>query len=96
MFLLMVQLQQLAIESENTSKVPQQTSSLRGQFIYVILQGHLGTCYELFQMKRDTFVFLCNVLQGGYLEDSHAIRVEEAVQYFYLIVGHKAGYVGCT
>jgi hypothetical protein len=45
MFLLMVQLQQLAIESENTNKVPQRTSSLRGhQFIYETLHGHPGTC----------------------------------------------------
>jgi hypothetical protein len=44
MFLLMVQLQQLTIEFENTNKVPQWTSSLRGhQFIHEILHGHPGT-----------------------------------------------------
>jgi hypothetical protein len=40
-------------------------------------------------MKRDTFVPLCNVLGGGYLEDSHAVRVEKVVAIFCLIVGHK-------
>jgi hypothetical protein len=92
MFLLMVQLQQLTIESENTNKVPQRTSSLRGhQFIHEILHGHPGTCYELFQMKRDTFVSLCNVLRGRYLEDSRVVRIEEAVAIFCLIVGHRQG-----
>ena len=92
MLLLMVQLQQLTIESENTSKVVQRTSNLRGhQFIYEILHGHPGTCYELFWMKHDTFVSLCNVLQGRNLDDSRAIRVQETVAIFCLIVGHRQG-----
>jgi hypothetical protein len=42
-------------------------------------------------MKRDTFVSLCNVLRGGYLEDSRVVRIEEAVTIFCLIVGHRQG-----
>jgi hypothetical protein len=42
-------------------------------------------------MKHYTFVSLCNILRGGYLEDSCAIRVEEVVAVFCLIVGHRQG-----
>jgi hypothetical protein len=42
-------------------------------------------------MKRDTFVSLCNVPRGGYLEDSCVVRVEEVVAIFCLIVGHRQG-----
>ena len=40
-------------------KMPQRTSSLRGEdFVMELFNGHERKCYELFQMDKTTFLLL--------------------------------------
>lgn len=90
MFILMLQLHNLYIESDRIERVPQRTSALDGyDFIHKVLTGHPSTSYELFRMKREAFTSLCTTLRARYLEDSCEIRMEELLAIFYLIAGHR-------
>ena len=84
----------LHIESlfDEANRIPQRTSALTGAaFVHKVLHGHLDTCYELFRMKRDTFISLANVLRVNYLQDTHVVSVQESLAIFCLIVGHSQG-----
>ncbi|RVW84970.1 hypothetical protein CK203_039527 [Vitis vinifera] len=72
-------------------KTPQRTSMLSGaQFVRDMIEGHPQTCYELFQMDKETFMNLCDHLKRHEnLQDTRFVTVEEAVAMFLLIVGHN-------
>ena len=45
-------------------KTPQRTSMFSGaQFSRYMIEGHPQTCYELFQMDKQTFLNLCDHLK---------------------------------
>ena len=70
-------------------KTPQRTP-LGAQFVRDMIEGHPRTCYELFQMDKETFMNLCDHLKRHEnLQDTRFVTVEEAVAMFLLIVGHN-------
>ncbi|KAL6345953.1 hypothetical protein AAG906_025233 [Vitis piasezkii] len=72
-------------------KTPQKTSILSSaQFIIDMIDGYPQTCYELFQMDKETFLNLCDHLKRHEnLQDTRLVIVEETVVIFLLIVGHN-------
>ena len=62
-------------------KTPQRTSMLSGaQFVRDMIEGHPQTCYELFQMDKETFMNLCDHLKRHEnLQDTQLVIVEEAI-----------------
>ena len=72
-------------------KTRQRTSMFSGaQFSRYMIEGHPQTCYELFQMDKETFINLCDHLKRQEnLQDTRLVTVEEVVAMFLLIVGHN-------
>ena len=65
------------------------TAHIDFAWITEILNEHPGTCKELFRLRRDCFVALCDKLkQEKLLRKTHHVRVEEAVTIFCMVVGH--------
>jgi hypothetical protein len=90
MFLFLLNIEAMLDDDEVVRSIPQRTLALTGAaFVQEVLVGHPGTCYELFRMRRDSFVSLVNVLRANYLEDTQFVSVEEALAIFCLIVGHR-------
>ncbi|XP_059436125.1 protein ALP1-like [Corylus avellana] len=92
MFLNLLHIEALCDEENEVDRIPQRTSALTGAaFVHEVLHGHPGTCYELFRMKRDTFISLADVLRANYIQDTRTVSVEESLAIFCLIVGHRQG-----
>lgn len=50
-----------------------------------------NSCYEVFRLKRPSFILLCKTLrEGNYMKDTKRVRIEEALAIFCHIVGHGA------
>ncbi|KAL6336187.1 hypothetical protein AAG906_011069 [Vitis piasezkii] len=64
-------------------KTPQRTSILSGaQFVRGMIEGHPQTCYELFQMDKETFMNLCDHLKRHEnLQDTRLVTIEEACTF---------------
>ena len=53
------------------------------------MEGNEKLCYNMFRMKNEVFLNLCQVLQRDYgLQHSRNIRLEESVAICLLILGH--------
>ena len=53
------------------------------------MEGNEKLCYNMFRMKKEVFLNLCQVLQRDFeLQHSRNIRLEESVAICLLILGH--------
>lgn len=74
-------------------KRPCMTSAQTGNmWLNEILQGNESRCHNMFRMKRNIFVQLCDELQMNYgLKGSRRLCATEMLGMFLHIIGHGIG-----
>ena len=59
-------------------------------YLMEVLNGTDSVCYELFRMRKNVFIYLCDRLKSSHLlEDSRWVSVQEKVAIFVLAIGHS-------
>ncbi|XP_020268890.1 uncharacterized protein LOC109844313 [Asparagus officinalis] len=69
----------------------QRISKLSGHdWVIEVLGGHPGTCFDLFRMKKEAFINLCEELKRiGKLKHSRNVTIQEQVAIFLFVLSHN-------
>ena len=88
-FLLLMLMHAANYSLNHVIKTPRRTSALTGhEWVQEIINGHDVRCFQMFRMRKDVFLQLCNVLQCKYgLRPTRGMGIHEQVGLLLYVLG---------